>query len=148
MGEKTVEYPTDEKVLASFNSPLYKKGICKYFLWAFEHSLDGDRHSMDDFKSFWIEHVLPQNPDSKSWKDFSKDDHKKLVDFAGNLIPLTSEMNGGLGNKEYALKSGVLKSDSKFKSARVLAAKNKTWLPGDLAKRNAELAKWAIKHWQ
>jgi uncharacterized protein with ParB-like and HNH nuclease domain len=147
MGEKTVEYPNDEKVLASFKSPLYKKGICKYFLWAFEHSLNGDRHSKDDFKSFWIEHVLPQNPDSKTWKEFSKDDHKKLVDFAGNLIPLTSEMNGGLGNKEYVVKQSVLKSDSKYKSARVLADTNKTWLPHDLDKRNESLAKWSIKYW-
>lgn len=147
MGEKTVEYPSDEKVVASFSSPLYKKAVCKYFLWAYEHSLQGDTHSRDDFKSFWIEHVFPQNPDSKSWTAFSKEDHRKMLDLPGNLIPLTSEMNGGVGNKEFETKRAVFKEDSKFKSARQLAETYKAWTPDDLVKRNQALAKWSIRHW-
>jgi len=145
--EKTVDYPDDSKVLKSFDSPLYGKGVSRYFLWTYEKSMKGDQHSREDFKGYWIEHVLPQALEEDSWSDFTKEEHKKLVDLAGNLVPLTSEMNGNLGQKSYELKRPVIKDDSKYKSARNLAESHKSWKPGDLLSRNTSLAKWAVQYW-
>jgi hypothetical protein len=145
--EKTVEYPDDSKVLKSFDGPLYGKGVARYFLWTFEKSMKGDQHSREDFKGYWIEHVLPQTLEEDAWSDFTKDEHKRLVDLAGNLVPLTSEMNGNLGQKAYDLKRPIIKDDSKYKSARNLAESHGSWKPADLLSRNEAMAKWAVSHW-
>lgn len=145
--EKTVEYPDDEKVLKSFESPLYGKGISRYFFWAWERSLGGDTHSKDDFKSYWVEHVLPNTFEEQGWGSFTKEEHKKLANLAGNLVPLTAAMNGGLGQKPFEQKREAMQEGSKFMSARNLAAENAKWTPKELLSRNLILANWTINHW-
>lgn len=145
--EKTVEYPSEDKVTHHLTLPLYGKGVARFFLWTFDRELGGDSHAKDVFKSFWIEHVLPQNYETKQWPSFGTEADKKLVDIAGNLVPLTSEMNNGLGRKSYEVKRLALSEDSKFKSARQLASQNETWFAGDILRRNSEITAWALEYW-
>ena len=87
---KTVTIPTDDDVKQSFKKPLYGKNVAKFFLYEYDRSLGGDP---GPFGTLWIEHVLPQTHHAVYWKQFSQDQHKELVDLAGNLLPLSKEMN-------------------------------------------------------
>ena len=145
---KTVEYPNDEKVKSHLDAPLYGKGIAKFFLWTYECSLPGDRHSKLDFEElFWIEHVLPQSLPNSGWESFTKPTHGKLVHLAGNLIPLTRKMNQENGVLPYSSKSKKIKDGSKYASARKLVTENKEWTEKQILKRNEELKTWAISYW-
>jgi len=145
---KTVEYPTDEKVKQHLKQPLYGKGIAKYFLWSYDKSLGGDVHSKDDFTHrCWIEHVLPQTLPKSGWEAFAPDVHDKLVHQAGNLIPLTEEMNIEVGQLPYKKKKSKISEKSKYISARNLTMKNSDWTPEKVTKRTEAITLWALSRW-
>lgn len=150
LGEiKTVEYPDDEKVRLHLDAPLYGKNIAKFFLWSYDKSLPGDKHTKLDYEEhFWIEHVLPQSLPNHGWESFTKQKHSKLVHLAGNLIPLTSQMNIENGVLPYESKSVKIKEGSKYASARKLVTDNQRWGEEDILKRNEELKAWAIRYWK
>ena len=144
---KTVEYPTDESVLKFLDENLYEKGIARYFIWEYDRSLGGDIHSKQDFRErFQVEHVLPQTLPKKGWEKFDTKTHKRLVHQAGNLIPLTAEMNKDVSQHAYEIKKGKIEEDSRYKSSRELT-KHVEWTPELLAKRTEVIKAWAIKRW-
>ena len=144
---KTVEYPTDESVLKFLDQNLYEKGIARYFIWEYDRSLGGDIHSKQDFRErFQVEHVLPQTLPKRGWEKFDSKTHKRLVHQAGNLIPLTAEMNKDVSQHAYEIKKGKIEEDSRYKSSRELT-KHVDWTPELLAKRTELLKEWAIRRW-
>ena len=144
---KTVEYPTDESVLRFLDENLYDKGIAKYFIWEYDRSLGGDSHSTQDYvERLEIEHVLPQTLPKKGWEKFDTKTHKRLVHQAGNLIPLTAEINKDVSNHAYEIKKGKIEEDSRYKSSRVFT-NHEDWTPELLTQRTELLKAWAIKRW-
>jgi len=144
---KTVEYPTDEKVRKFLDDSLYGKGIGKYFIWEYDRSLGGDTHGKEDYKNrLWIEHVLPQTLPKKGWEAFDSKIHQRVVHQAGNLIPLTDEMNKNVAQLPYGDKKSKIREMSKYKSARDFT-KSGDWTPELLAKRTEHLKAWAVMRW-
>lgn len=144
---KTVEYPTNEKVRKFLDDSLYGKGIGKYFIWEYDRSLGGDMHGKEDYKNrLWIEHVLPQTLPKKGWEAFNPKIHQQVVHQAGNLIPLTEEMNKNVAQLPYGDKKSKIREMSKYKSARDFT-KSEDWTPELLAERTEHLKAWAIKRW-
>lgn len=141
---KTVLWPGNEFFERSIKTRgIYGSRICPYLIREYDRSLQGDVPSNIP----WIEHVLPQTP-AKGWfEDFSKEQHKDLLDTFANLIPLSSAMNGNLSNKIYQKKRPKIEADSMFKSARQFAKKFETWTPEKLQGRSEDLAQWALKRW-
>ena len=70
-----------------------------------------------------------------------------MKDQLANLIPLSKEMNIGLGNKQYSDKRERYEEDSVFKSARQFAQTQTKWTPSALKTRAEHLAEWAAKRW-
>jgi hypothetical protein len=141
---KTVMWPTDDAFKQAITSrPLYGAAITPYFLREYNRSLGGDQPAAIP----WIEHILPVAPAQEWFKVFTKEQHEALRDCLANLIPLSKEMNAGLGNKAYPDKQKKYKDDSMFKSARELAQNYAEWTPGTLGARAHSLAKWAIERW-
>lgn len=140
----TVAWPGSEDFKHAIqNRDLYGVGITPFVILEFDRSLGGDSPSNVP----WIEHVLPQKPDKKWFKVFSKDDHVELVDRLANLLPLSSEMNQTLSNKPYNIKRKRFREDSMFKSTRQFAEQYATWTPDDLRDRGIILANWAAERW-
>lgn len=146
---KTVTVPSDEdvtRILRQEDKPFYGKSVDRFFLFEYNASFGGD--VMDDaFSSLWIEHVLPQSYTKKYWPQFSEEEHNRLKDSVGNLLPLSEEMNRDVGQRSIEDKVAIYKVDSKFKSTREFAENRKSWTPEDIRSRTEIISKWAVKRW-
>lgn len=142
---RTLEWPSNERLAEQIAvRPLYGSSVAKFALYEYERSFDAD---FPTGVSMWIEHVCPRTL-SEAWqKVFTQADHKALVDTWGNLIPLSSDMNGQLGQNEYVEKRATYIANSAFKSARVLGERNSEWRADEIRSRNIEIANWAVKRW-
>lgn len=142
---KTVVWPGKEETInAIMNRSLYGSGITSYILLEHNKSLKGDVPQNIP----WIEHVLPQNPESDWFKVFTPEQHAKSRDLLANLIPLSKEMNKEVSNKIYKTKRAKFLDDSMFKSARQFAQTYDEWNPKNLLRRGEELSEWAVKRWR
>ncbi len=143
---RTVSNPSDDEVIASFSRPFYPKAVCRYFLYEFEVAQGGDLSNLS-FGDMWIEHVLPNSYHAKNWSQFEAGQHEKCKDLAGNLLPLSEEMNRDLGQAPYSDKRVVYHDDSHYKTTRVFARDHDGWDLDALMTRNDELARWAVSRW-
>lgn len=142
---RTVVWPTKEDVADAVRKrPLYGSGITPYILLEWNRSLGGDQPNV----TMWIEHILPDKP-SPSWYELfdEKETHPAMKDLLANLLPLSQEMNQGLGNRPFAEKREVYLRDSGFKATREFALNTSQWSPAELAQRGEDLAKWVAQRW-
>jgi hypothetical protein len=141
---KTVAWPTETEFgNAIAQRPLYGVNITAFLVLEYNRSLKGDTPGI----ASWLEHVLPDNPES-SWFDiFTKESHAQAKDRLANLLPLSAQMNMALSNKPYAQKRSVYQEDSGFKSTRQFAETYEEWTPKKLEERSSILKEWAIKRW-
>lgn len=143
-GAATVQLPSNDDVRKSFQRPLYTKAVARFFVFEFDLSRGGDAGA---YSSMWVEHVLPQSYQPKFWPEINREKHEHLKHLAGNLIPLSSEMNEDVGVKAFERKRSVYQTDSMFKSARELGSDFSSWNEREIRLRTAELAEWAVTRW-
>lgn len=141
---RTVVWPSSEDVRSAVLSrPLYGSSITTFVLLELNRGLGGDQPSVAP----WVEHVLPDKPVDEWFQAFTRDQHAAMKDLLANLLPLSQEMNQGLGNGPYPSKRRVYREDSGFKSARRFAEDYQSWTPNELEARSLTLAEWAIGRW-
>ncbi|MGB1698146.1 MAG: DUF262 domain-containing protein, partial [Thermoplasmatota archaeon] len=142
---KTVVWPNDDEFAHAISTrPVYGASICNFLLREYDRSLGGDI----PVDIPWIEHVLPQTL-SKQWEEkFPKEEHVKLKDTLANLVPLSKQMNTGLGNGPYEKKQSAYKEDSMYKTSRKFAESYNDWDLDAMKARGTELRLWALKRWQ
>lgn len=117
-----------------------------------------------------IEHVLPKslcNQETRkhewSWARANKERHKALVNRLGNLLILEGDINDDVGNHEFEVKRGgaFKKSNGKTKTLKCYkdsalawpkrlcdSATWPEWTADDIDRRQAEMAKHALKVWR
>lgn len=141
---KTVVWPsTDDVKECARKRPLYGSSITKFVLIEWNRSLGGDQPNTLP----WIEHILPTAL-SEAWKqDFSEKQHLEYKDRLANLLPLSQEMNQGLGNAPYTTKRVLYMEDAMFKAARQFAIENESWGVPQLEARAELLADWVVSRW-
>jgi hypothetical protein len=94
----TVTWPDDEMVARFVKSrALYGSAIATYVILQYDEGLGGDVPANIP----WIEHVLPQSPDSSWDSSFDNQQRTKMTHLWANLLPLTSKMNVELRNRAY-----------------------------------------------
>ena len=100
-----------------------------------------------------IEHVLPQHPNNKYWKDrFDAAQRRKLANHIGNLT-LTFD-NSVYSNKAYPEKRGDLKAanpcyaTSNLFGERQIAKEFEDWNEDAILNRGKHLRKWALERWR
>ncbi len=125
-GSKT--HITKEAFVDGFRGITYKNyGMVRYILGEIEQSLRGDGSTGWDDDLVNIEHFLPQDP--KNW-GLKKSDIKSYVNSIGNLVLISSKLNGKLGNKTCKEKLEVIeeeKAEMELLKQLVSNIKNKTW---------------------
>jgi uncharacterized protein with ParB-like and HNH nuclease domain len=111
-----------------FNQITYKQhGLAKYILSNIESKLRGKSSSGWDDDLVNIEHFLPQEP--KKW-ELKKSEIKQHIDQLGNLVLISSKLNGRLGNKKLSDKLEIIKNsgtEMKMLNNLLEKNKNKTW---------------------
>lgn len=161
----------DDDVRSSFapTVPWYPRSTAhKFVLYEYELSRQRDASDLPQFGDVTAkgnkttEHVLPQNPaaDSAWWKDFTREQHAKLVHGIGNLV-LTRD-NSRYGNRDYLdgadgrhgkrgregqSEPWCYYSESNLVSERELATRYTEWMPASIERRAAEIAEWALTRW-
>lgn len=96
-------------------------------------------------KEIHIEHILPQNPNEKDWKDFSVEDRDYHTNRIGNFALLLDVDNQRIGNKPFADKVLVY-AENTITTTNELA-KNTDWTKDDIEERSKRLAKEIAGVW-
>ncbi len=143
----TIHWPTPEDVRKSIRErQLYKSKICNYLLVELDRLLPGD----DPSEAPSVEHILPQTiEDGSPWAEiFSTEDHHRYRHTLANLVPLTQELNSSLSNQAYSDKASRFRSESMFKTPRLLAAEfPDIWDPDAIEARSEQIANQALQRW-
>jgi len=141
----------------------------RYFLYEYEMEKVRQRGSQKiDWKLFLksekdkvsIEHIYPQTPTHKQWKDNFKDYSKsKQVYFQGtlgNLLPLSQSINSSLQNDCFEDKKRPKYNEKKEKirqgyydgsHSEIEVAGNEIWNPDKILERGIKMLKFMEKRW-
>jgi Protein of unknown function (DUF1524) len=92
-----------KKLKEAFEDDIYGKRFAKYLLLQLEYFAINQQTQFNNFNIISIEHILPQNPDSKSkwFKKFSKDEHESYLNKLGNLVLISRKKNSQLSNSDF-----------------------------------------------
>ena len=126
----------------------YGSGHSKYLLVRAEIVTSELDHA-HRFQVRSVEHVLPQNPKPGGLWDssFSGDEHKELVNTAGNLVLLSKSKNSTAGRKEFDDKKATYLEPrvSDFpRSMQVIGYA--TWTPGVIRERTESFADIVLRN--
>ena len=96
-----------------FRAPLYQKSYAKAVLLRLEEHDQDESVTKFYGDNITIEHILPQNPSKKYWRDrFSKEYHEKWVHCLGNLVLLSGSKNSQAQDSEFRTKKKVYNEHS------------------------------------
>ena len=147
------EREVDEiKVKVGSDVYLFNPRVRRYVLLRLDEAM-ADGSAKYDFGNMTVEHVLPQNPDSKSrWvKDFNDEQREVWTHKLANLVPLSKKKNSGAGNLDFVDKKekyfGKRKANFILTQEIMGAAE---WTPAVLKERQARLVSklcdvWSLK---
>jgi hypothetical protein len=145
-------YPSDAQFKGAFGEKVLKttqtrnKRVVRYMLCAIEHHLTGIVLDFDS-ASFNIEHILPENPQSGTWPDFTDAQQDQFVYRLGNMTLLQTGQNRELGNVEFASKLPVY-AQSTYHITKRVASENTDWTPERVAVHQRWLAAQATAIWR
>jgi hypothetical protein len=95
--------PSDEQVETALEHLEFDNPPALWTLYQLELLKNPD--SVLDLKSLSVEHILPDNPDSKEWPNAKK--IEKFTFLIGNLTLISKKSNSSLGNKSFIKKKPV-----------------------------------------
>ena len=141
----------------------------RYFLYEYEMDKVRQRGSQKiDWKLFVkgekdkvsIEHIYPQTPDNKCWKDsfkgYKKDNYKYFQGTLGNLLPLSQSINSSLQNDCFVDKKNPKFNERNEKirqgyldgsHSEIEVAGYDTWNPITILERGHKLLEFMEKRW-
>lgn len=150
-------------------SGYYSWVALRYFLYEYEMDKVFERGSQKiDWKLFVkgekdkvsIEHIYPQTPDNKCWKENFKDvkrsDLKYYQGTLGNLLPLSQSINSSLQNDCFEEKKNPKYDDSNKKirqgyqngsHSEIEVANYTDWNPDTILERGLKMLEFMEKRW-
>lgn len=142
--------PTDDQFKAAFSTARVNRGtLARYLLIALERVKLGKPEPElvpnEDENLVNLEHILPRNPKSGEWTQFTKDEQKSYLQRLGNLALLSKGPNDKIGNKPFSVKKPVLTA-SELQLTQD-AGNQEDWTPDAIIKRQERLAELALKVW-
>lgn len=142
---------SDREFESSFTTARISNGkIARYLLYALERANSSvaqpELVPNEDVSEVTLEHVLPQNPTAADWPQFSEEEVRAYRYRVGNQALLKGADNSKLGNTSFAVKAPVLKASQLALTKSV--GSEAQWTAAEIEKRQAALAKLAVKAWK
>lgn len=139
-----------EEVKRNISDQIYRKRFGKYILLLLEYLMHDHATIFPDFTKLSIEHILPQNPSSKSnWVTlFTVEEIEKNLHTLGNLLLISRSKNSSLSRKDFLEKKKTYFTESVSvfpNSLRVMQYDN--WTLPLLQQRNIDLLDQVIRHY-
>jgi len=137
--------PTDDRFEAAVaGANVGQPQLSRYYLRALQITEDGGKqYGPLDSASVTLEHILPKN--AKDYPAFSQEEAKANLNRLGNQALLEATANSGVGSVKFADKRAVLSSSEFSLTSEV--GKLFDWNIGEIATRQAKMAKLAVKTW-
>lgn len=138
---ESIQFDSDVISEACNNNNFYGAGYAKYFLLRLE-LLASEHDAPVDYTAKSIEHVLPQNPKSKSdWESWNNlDDIDEYVNTVGNLVLLSKGKNSSAKNWGFDIKKNKYLNPRVSNYPRSLKVLDeKTWNREIIEKRTAQV---------
>ena len=123
------------------------KKLAKYILGRLEAEASGRAYDPDTDPGT-IEHVLPENPDSRWEEGFPAEQWERSIERLGNLTLLEAPLNRQVGNGGFSAKMEAYRR-SQYKLSNQLAdLEADEWTPALLAARQRQMAERAVHLWR
>lgn len=140
--------PDDSKFEnAVANASVANQQLARYYLRALQRCKDGEaepQYIPNPGGEVTLEHILPSRPGAE-WNYISEEDQKKYVNRLGNQVLLAATVNSKIGNAAFKMKKTALAACSFSLTKDVTQYEN--WGVNEISKRQAELARLAVKTW-
>jgi uncharacterized protein with ParB-like and HNH nuclease domain len=140
--------PTDAEFEAGFSGARVSQNyLARYYLRALELKIK------DNPEPEWVpnentvinlEHILPEAPNG-NWPNVDPEMAAACYKRIGNMVLLQATKNTLIGNSKFADKKPTLKASTFILTTQV--AGNADWGPKEIAARQVELAKLAVRTW-
>ena len=150
------KFMPDYKLRGILTNRVYDRPV-RHLLVEYDEHRHGCPHALDKLRKLvrrkiTREHVFPTEPgfDVKRFGFADMHEYLEHIERLGNMLPLTSKMNGRCGNKSPADKMNdpKLYKSSCYVSTRRFAAKYKNGFHRDhLVERTERLADWVMDRW-
>ncbi|MDF2051170.1 DUF262 domain-containing HNH endonuclease family protein [Arthrobacter sp. Cr_A7] len=143
----TVQFPEDAAVSQAIRTGnLYNRKIRNYVILEYERAVStGD--VLDSFPPMTVDHLMPQNYSDDWKKAISAEDHKRLVNTWGNLVPLSLHANSTKGCRSWNEARSLLQSESVFSTTKQVYMNSALWNAETIEQRSAEIEAWALQRW-
>jgi hypothetical protein len=144
-----VHAPRDEVFELEFaNARVSDTNLARYYLRAMENCNSQlpspEVMPIEDRNKLTLEHVLPEKP-GQNRPSFSEEDTKAYYRRIGSMVLLLSKQNTLIGNEKFAVKRPVLVACGLALTKMV--GREPKWEKEEIANRQKELAKIAVKTW-
>ncbi len=141
--------PMDTDFQSDFSTASVSNGISRYLLHVLERSASGIKQpeliANPNADEVSLEHILPKNVASGTWKSFDAETASVWARKLGNMCLLPSEENGAAASAEFSVKKPFY-AKSQLKLTQEVATYKK-WEPKSILERQAKLAAMAVKVW-
>jgi hypothetical protein len=143
----TVNFPDDSSVAQAIAyGDLYHRKIKKYVMLEYERDFtSGD--VLETFPQVTVDHLMPQNHTDHWKKEISAEDHKRLLNTWGNLVPLSPDANSTKGCKSWSEARKLLQSETVFSTTKQVYMHHENWNAGTIERRSKKIEAWALERW-
>ncbi|MHA7280524.1 DUF262 domain-containing protein [Arthrobacter sp. MDT2-2] len=143
----TVSFPDDSAVASAITAgDLYHRKIKNYVILEYERAFtSGD--ILETFPPVTVDHLMPQNHTDDWKKVVSAEDHKRLINTWGNLVPLSPGANSTKGCKSWAEARNLLQSETVFSTTKQVYMHRESWDADAIEHRSKEIKAWALERW-
>ena len=142
--------PSDALFEAAFSEARVSQiHLARYYLRAMQQKSNGiadpEFVPTDDENAVNLEHVLPENPDDKSWPSIDREVASAYYRRIGNMAMFQAKKNSLIGNSSFSEKKKSLKESSYSLTSDI--AKSGSWGIKEIHARQKDLAKIAVQTW-